>query len=77
MKDPYLSKKVLIQFGFGEVTPIKIERWVKREFPNLYYQCRRAVKKDKVVPIQVEAMSRERRDSILDKEEVYRKSEFQ
>lgn len=77
MNDSYLSKQVLIHFGFGEVTPIKIERWVKKEFPNLYYQCKRAAKKDNIIPMRVEAMSKERRDSILDKEEVYRKSRLQ
>lgn len=71
MKDPFLSRQVLIEFGFGAVKPIKVERWVKKNYPNLFYKCRREANKNKIVQLEVEQMSKERRDSILDKEEVF------
>lgn len=77
MKDPFLSRQVLIEFGFGKVTPVKIERWVKKNYPNLFYKCRREANRSKVVQLEVETMSKERRDSILDMEDAFsKKGEF-
>lgn len=33
MLHPTYKKEVLIEFGFGEVSPLEVERWFKNEYP--------------------------------------------
>jgi hypothetical protein len=74
MQDPVVQKKVLIEFGFGSVNPIKVERWLKKNHPYYYYELKRKAVSQKVVPLEVESMDKDRRNKILDAEATY--SEF-
>ncbi len=74
MQDPVIHKKILIEFGFGSINPTKAEQWLKKHHIYYYYELKRKTVAQKVVPLEVEVMTEERRNQILDKEATY--SEF-
>jgi len=69
MLDPELKKEVLIQFGFGQVEPRKVEEWFKKERPQTFHTLKKALRNDKVLgfnPKESEASSKEYRNQVLD-----------
>ncbi|MEC1697736.1 hypothetical protein [Schinkia azotoformans] len=69
MQDEKIKKSVLIEFGFSELQPRKVEEWFKKENPDTYAQFKQQCKNDNVIgfnPKSVEASTRAERDAILD-----------
>lgn len=73
MQDQQFRKIVLVQFGFGEHVPVKVERFLKKNYPYKVAEWRKQAASQKVVPMVAEGMSKGQRDKILDKEEAYSK----
>lgn len=70
MQNENYRKQVLIQFGFGEVQPKKVESWFKKLNPLVFNQFKKDLKNGNVVgfnPKTTEATTREERDALLDK----------
>ncbi|MGD6831405.1 hypothetical protein ACQCT5_04545 [Sutcliffiella halmapala] len=70
MQNDNYRKQVLIQFGFGEVQPKKVETWFKKLNPVVFNQFKKDLKNGNVVgfnPKTTEATTREERDALLDK----------
>lgn len=72
MSDPVIKKLILIEFGFGEVSPVKVEKWIKKHYPHKYAEYKRDLRTQKVLPFKQEMMSKTQRSALLDKEEIYR-----
>ena len=69
MQDEKIKKSVLIEFGFGEISPKKVEAWFKKLNPDTYAQFKQQCKNSNVLgfnPKSVEATTRAERDAILD-----------
>lgn len=74
MLHPTYKKEVLIEFGFGEVSPLRVERWFRIEYPMTYKRIKSNLKyfnevvgeATNMIPIKTEATTREERSAILD-----------
>lgn len=74
MMHPTYRREVLVQFGFGEVKPIKVERWFKEKYPVVSKQYKDNLKvvnellgeSDNLIQFKTEAMTREERKTLLD-----------
>lgn len=66
MDDQSLRKKVLIEFGFGTVNPIKVEKWVKKHYPATFNQLRKNAVQEKVIHMEREAMTAQQRTKLID-----------
>ncbi|KDE21603.1 hypothetical protein EF83_23005 [Bacillus subtilis] len=73
MKDPSFRKVALIKFGFGRVSPVKVEKWFKGYYPPKYHEFKQLAKWSNVTELHREAMTKEQRNKILDLEEIYSK----
>ena len=71
MKDPSFRKAALVKFGFGQVSPVKVEKWFKGDLPAKYQEVKQLAKRSNVAELHREAMTKEQRDKILDLEEIY------
>ena len=66
MNDQKLRKQVLIEFGFGTVNPIKVEKWVKKHYPSSFNQLRKNAVQEKIVQLEREATTAEYRTKLID-----------
>ena len=73
MKDPSFRKAALVKFGFGQVSPVKVEKWFKGYSPSKYHEFKQLAKRSNVTELHKEAMTKEQRSKILDLEEIYSK----
>ncbi|MES9779260.1 hypothetical protein [Bacillus velezensis] len=71
MKDPSFRKAALVKFGFGQVSPVKVEKWFKGYYPPKYHEFKQLAKRSNVTELHREAMTKEQRNKILDLEEIY------
>ncbi|MCC9021693.1 hypothetical protein [Bacillus nakamurai] len=71
MNQPESKKAVLIKFGFGQLSPIKVEKWFKSYNPPKYYEFRKAANSNKVTDLHTQAMTKEQRTHLLNLEEVF------
>ncbi|WP_238156970.1 hypothetical protein [Bacillus amyloliquefaciens] len=71
MSHPESKKAVLIKFGFGELSPIKVEKWFKSYNPPKYYEFRKEANNNKVTELHTQAMTKEQRTRLLNLEEVF------
>lgn len=71
MKDPSFRKAALVKFGFGQVAPVKVEKWFKGYYPPKYHEFKQLAKRSNVTELHREAMTKEQRNKILDLEEIY------
>lgn len=70
MNHPESKKAVLIKFGFGQLSPIKVEKWFKSYNPPKYYEFRKAANNNKVTDLHTQAMTKEQRTRLLNLEEI-------
>lgn len=66
MSDEVLRKKVLIEFGFGKVSPAKVEKWVRQNYPMTFNNLLKQAAKRKVLQFETETMTADERTKILD-----------
>ena len=74
MMHPTYKKEVLTEFGFGEVSPLEVERWFRETYPMVYKQVKvnlayfnKAVGgRTNLIPFKVEATTQQERSAILD-----------
>ncbi|MDM5216885.1 hypothetical protein [Bacillus velezensis] len=71
MNHPESKKAALIKFGFGQLSPIKVEKWFKSYNPPKYYEFRKAANNNKVTDLYTQAMTKEQRTRLLKLEEVF------
>ncbi|MEC2354098.1 hypothetical protein [Bacillus velezensis] len=71
MNHPESKKVALIKFGFGQLSPIKVEKWFKSYNPPKYYAFRKAANNNKVTDLHTQAMTKEQRTRLLNLEEVF------
>ncbi|WP_280157039.1 MULTISPECIES: hypothetical protein [Bacillus amyloliquefaciens group] len=71
MSHPESKKAVLIKFGFGQLSPIKVEKWFKSYNPPKYYEFRKAANHRKVTDLHTQAMTKDQRTHLLNLEEVF------
>jgi hypothetical protein len=70
MKDEDIKKAVLVEFGFGNVNKLKVNKWVKEQFPVQYAEIKKNIPSKKVVEFasnETEMTTREERDVFLDR----------
>jgi len=74
MQDKEFRKLVLIEFGFGEHIPLKVEKWLKKNYPYKVAEWRklRVSLKENVTPLYQQGMTMEERTALLEKEEKMR-----
>ncbi|WIT26832.1 hypothetical protein [Bacillus phage SPbetaL1] len=68
---PESKKAVFIKFGFGQLSPIKVEKWFKSYNPSKYQEFRKAANNNKVTDLHTQAMTKEQRTHLLNLEEVF------
>lgn len=69
-----LKKEILIEFGFGEVSPIEVEKYIRNKYPMRYKTIKIGVTRinevyksnNLVIPFKTETMTREQRNATLD-----------
>ncbi|WEZ09559.1 hypothetical protein P5663_06860 [Priestia flexa] len=66
MSDEVLRKKVLIEFGFGKVSPAKVEKWVRQHYPMTFNNLLKQAARRKVLQFEAETMTADERTKILD-----------
>ncbi|MEC5261352.1 MULTISPECIES: hypothetical protein [Bacillus amyloliquefaciens group] len=71
MNHPESKKAVLIKFGFGQLSPIKVEKWFKSYNPPKYYEFRKVANHRKVTDLHTQAMTKDQRTHLLNLEEVF------
>lgn len=67
MNDKDVKRAVLIEFGFGEVNPKEVEKWVRVNFP-MEYKALKAYKnhESNVIYLERENMTVDERSKLLD-----------
>lgn len=65
MSHDVLKRKILIEFGFGEVSPKEVEKWIRHTYPLIYKELKRQ-KSGNLIELKAETMTREQRSEILD-----------
>jgi len=74
MMHPAYKKEMLIEFGFGEFSPLEVERWFRQTYPmtnkqykeNLKYVNELINEGTIVVPFKLEAMTQQERSVMVD-----------
>ncbi|MGP7815533.1 hypothetical protein ACTXGU_00065 [Niallia sp. 01092] len=67
MQDPQFRRIILVEFGFGDHPVIKVEKWLKKNYPYKVAEWKKQVAKGNVTQLHREGMAREERDRLLDK----------
>ncbi|USK69196.1 hypothetical protein [Peribacillus asahii] len=67
MQNEELRKAILIEFGFGEVKPKKVEKWLKEQYPVQFAELKRNTKKSNVLQFSTELTTAEERTAFLDR----------
>ncbi|MFJ8264763.1 hypothetical protein [Peribacillus asahii] len=67
MKNAELRRAILVEFGFGEVKPKKVEKWLKEHYPVQFAKLKSNTKKSNVLQFSTELTTAEERTAFLDR----------
>ncbi len=67
MKDEFLRKQILVEWGFGRVNEKRVEKWLKKEFPFEYAELKRNTEQSNVIPIATDLTTAEERTDFLNR----------
>lgn len=65
MQNPDLRRAILVEFGFGHVSPKKVEKWLREKYTVQYAELKRNSKKSNVIQFETELTTSEHRTKIL------------